>query len=96
MGTREEKEETLAVSQIVFRWLGGALGSDSSVMALNVFADLRPLESRCRPPSARVGDGMGKLRHGGSGSAEAKHWNRGYLREEGGSELLHRSACFNN
>lgn len=96
MGTREEKEGTLAVSQIVFRWLGGALGSDSSATALNVFADLSPPESQCRPPSARVGDGVGKLRHGGCGPAEARRWNRGYLRDEGGSELLHCSACFNN
>lgn len=39
MDRREEKEETFAVSKIVFHWSDGPLGWDSSVVAFNALAD---------------------------------------------------------
>lgn len=57
MGTRGAKEETFAVSKIVFHWLDGALGLDSSPMAFNAL-QIR-VQRKCPTPSTRVGDGKG-------------------------------------
>ena len=63
-------------------------------MAFNVLVDLSPVESQCPPPSPRVGEGMGKLRHGDSGVGRGKKLEYGELRDEAGSERLYCPACY--
>lgn len=87
VGTREEREETFAVSKTDCHWLDGPWGLDSCAVAFNVLLDQSPATT---PRSTyQGGDRNGR----DPGPAEARDWPRG--QDEGGSELLPCPVCYN-